>query len=133
MEFIPFHTILEEITQDEKTRFMTIKEVAYVMNRDPQTVYSYLHGDTQPNWDSAVLLANHIRTEYGYHKMSMQTMLSACGGRANGQVLDDLMGIYSAGTDLHRAYNAGDKTAYDNAISKMKAELLDLQAEGAKL
>lgn len=130
-DYTEFSEILKEVT--EELQLCTVKEVAYVMGVGDKTVYGYRAGITQPAWDTAVRLANHLRKEYGYYRLAMQTMLCTLGGRANGKVTDDLMGIYEAGTDLRRAFQDGDKTAYENALSKIKEEIKDLEAEGGKL
>lgn len=124
-DYTEFSEILKEVT--EELQLCTVKEVAYVMGVGDKTVYGYRAGITQPSWDSAVRLANHLRKEYGYYRLAMQTMLCTVGGRADGKVIDNIMKMMEAATDLNRSFGK-DKTKSKNALGRMK-EQFDILTE----
>lgn len=130
MNYTDIAEILKEVT--EELQLCTIKEVAYVMRRDDKTVYGYRAGITQPSWEDVCHLSRHLIKEHGYYKLAMQTFLMSCGGRTNGRIDDDIMGIIEAIPQLRQGWGAQDATQYFNGLGKMKAELKDLEAEGQK-
>jgi|SRR5690625_3770284 len=131
MELLEFSELLTEITGGEDP-MCTLKEIAFQMGVDYQTAWGYRAGNSEPRWKDAVRLSHYLIKEYGYYKMGMQPTLTCATGKANGKVCDDLMKMYEAATDLHRAF-PNDKTAYFNALGKMEAEIEDLKAEGRQL
>lgn len=126
-----FSQILHEVTGGTNP-LCTVAEVAGVMRVHEQTVYGYKNDHTEPSYSKIISLSHYLIEEYGYYKLAMQFM-PPCKGKANGRVDDDLLSIYEYGTDVHRAFREKDSTAYVNALAKMKTEINDLEAEGAKL
>lgn len=130
VDMLDFSEILVEITGGQKP-LCSLKEVAFVMGVDYQTAWGYRQGNTEPRWKDAVRLSHHLIKEYGYYRLGMQPTIVCIGGQTNGRVCDDLLELYEAGTDLHRAFPK-DMTGYWNAFARMERQMADLKAEGKK-
>lgn len=129
-ELTDISEILLEITGGTEP-VCSLKEIAFVMGVDYQTVWGYRAGNSEPRWRDVVRLSHHLIKEYGYYKLGLQPTMICAGGKSNGKVDDDLFELFEAGTDLHRAYPK-DMTAYWNAFGRMEQQLADLKAEGEK-
>ena len=120
--------ILHEITGGVDP-ICTVGEIAGVCRVHEQTVYSWQRPEgTEPRYSDIVTLSHYLISEYEYYTLAMQMMLP-CNGRANGRVQDDLMNVYEFGTDLHRGFKNGDKQECETALSRIKAEVKDLEKE----
>jgi len=128
IELLEFSEILNELTGGQAP-LCTLKELGFVMGVDYQTVWGYRAGNTEPRWKDVVRLSHYLIKEHGYYKLGMQPTLTCCVGKSDGRVSDDLMNLYEAGTDLHRAFKEKNKTESINALARMEAELKDLKAE----
>lgn len=120
--------ILSEITYG-KDPITTVAEIAVVCSRDPQTVYGYRRGEHVPDFNFVRALNRWLIEEKGCYLIINQ-MFPCVGGRANGKVDEDLLSIWEAGTDIHRAFKSGDQSAYLSALGQLKSEIKDLEAEG---
>lgn len=125
-----FAEILAEITGGTQP-LCTIKEVAFQLGVSQQTAYDYRSGNTEPSWSSVVRLSQYLIREYGYYRLAMQpTFACLQTNAADGKVNDQLLNIYEAGADLHRAFNSRDRVGYCQCITQMEKELIILKQEG---
>jgi L-rhamnose mutarotase len=122
-DFMSFSETLVEITGGREP-MCSIKEIAQVMRKEPQTIYGYRNGN-QPPWQDVVALSEHLIKEYGYYKLGMQTLL-IYAYKANNA--DDLIfELIEAALETQKGLQKKDDTIYKNGLGKLLATIETLK------